>query len=734
VARPWPPLAWLAMAIAKVEPLLSTRNVRGPFDYRLPESMGDVEVGTILVVPFGRQRIKAVVVEVAETSDLPSERLAEPIEALEAGVPRELVELGRWVGEEYCSTPSRGLGLVLPPGTGTGAEARRVRPLLELEVERTEEGEAALADGERLGLRQKAALRALAGGARPARALANEAGADRSTIRRLEQRGFVATREVERRRRPASTAVGHVAGRVELNGAQRRAVAEITHSLGHGGEWLLHGVTGSGKTEVYLAAAGEALERGMGSIVLVPEIALTPQTVERFRGRFGERVALLHSRMPAGARYDEWRRLRSGEARIAVGPRSAVFAPVADLGLIVIDEEHDSSYKQESDPRYDAREVAAHRAAEAGAVLVAGSATPRAESWERMPRIELPERVDGIRMPPVEVLDMRDGVRGPLHPRTVEALAELRREGGKGILLINRRGWSSHLACRSCGRAWQCPECDVSLVLHRSGALRCHHCGHAEPSPRSCPDCASVTIARIGAGTQQVESELASLLDPLEVFRLDSDSAGGGHAELLSRFERADSGVLVGTQMVAKGHDFPEVTLGIVLDADGSLRMPDFRSEERTFALITQLAGRSGRGAAGGRVLVQALATGAPSVRRAAAHDAPGFLADELGRRRELRYPPYSHLIEIGLASSDTERLERAAADLRDLVSERIGDDVELLGPATLFRLRGKHRRRLILKAGERREAVSAVRDAVAAAVKGRRLAEVAVSVDVDPQ
>ena len=218
----------------------------------------------------------------------------------------------------------------------------------------------------------------------------------------------------------------------------------------------------------------------------------------------------------------------------------------------------------------------------------------------------------------------------------------MRRTGGKAILLINRRGWSTHLACRSCGRAWECPDCDVSLVLHRSGALHCHHCGHTEPKPQSCPDCGSVTIAQVGAGTQRVESELAGLLDPLEVFRLDSDSAGGGHAELLSRFERADSGVLVGTQMVAKGHDFPEVTLGVVLDADGSLRMPDFRSEERTFALITQLAGRSGRGAAGGRVLVQAMAPEASSIRRAAKHDAAGFLAEELERRRELRYPPYS--------------------------------------------------------------------------------------------
>jgi primosomal protein N' (replication factor Y) (superfamily II helicase) len=722
------------VSIAKVEPLLSTRSVRGPFDYRLPTSMSEVGVGSILIVPFGRQRVKGVVVGLAETSEVPADRLAEPIEALEAGVPPDLVELGSWVGEEYCSTPSRGLGLVLPPGTGTGAQARRVRPLVELEVERTEAGERALTEGERLGLRQRAVLRTLADGPRPARALGNAAGADRATVRRLERRGLVVTREVERRRAPASLSVGAVSEGVVLNDAQRHATAAIAASLGRRGEWLLHGVTGSGKTEVYLASAQAALDRGQGAIVLVPEISLTPQTVDRFRRRFGDRVALLHSRMSPGARYDEWRRLRSGEARIAVGPRSAAFAPVGDLGLIVVDEEHDSSYKQESDPRYDAREVAARRASEAGAVLLAGSATPRPESWKAMPRLELPERVDGRPLPPVEVLDMRGGVRGPLHPATVDALAELRGSGGKAILLINRRGWSTHLACRSCGRAWECPQCDVSLVLHRSGALQCHHCGHSEAKPEACPDCGSVTIARVGAGTQRVEAELTELLEPLEVFRLDSDSAGGGHAEVLSRFERADSGVLVGTQMVAKGHDFPEVTLGVVLDADGSLRMPDFRSEERTFALITQLAGRSGRGAAGGRVLVQALAPDAPSIRSAAHHDSAGFLAGELERRRELRYPPYSHLIEVLLASPDAERLDRAAGEVRELVAERLDASVDLLGPAPLFRLRGKHRRRLLLKASERRPAVAAVRDAVAAAVRGRRLSEVAISVDVDPQ
>jgi primosomal protein N' (replication factor Y) (superfamily II helicase) len=729
------------VAIAKVEPLLTTRNVSGPFDYRLPEAMRDVEVGSVLVVPFGRQRVVGVVVGLADRSELPAGKLAEPLEALEAGVPPELVELGRWAAEEYCSTPARGLGLVLPPGVGTGAEARRVRPLVELEVEATPKGLEAIEGGARLGLRQRAALRGLAAGPKRARQLAATAGADRATLRRLEARGLVTTREIERRRRHRSPGVGAVRDGVRLTRDQRTALDVVVGALPEGADgassrsFLLHGVTGSGKTEVYLEAVRAALARGRGAIVLVPEIALTPQTMERFRRRFGDSVALLHSRMPAGARYDEWRRLRSGEARICVGPRSAAFAPVRDPGLVVIDEEHDASYKQESDPRYDAREVARQRAVQSGAVLLCGTATPRPESWHELERLELPSRVDGRALPPVEIVDMRGGVPGPLHPRTREAFSEVARNGGKAILLINRRGWSTHLTCRSCGHAWECPDCDVSLVLHRDGGLRCHHCGHAEPMPTACPECASVTIARVGSGTQRVEAELSEMLAPLEVFRLDSDSAAGGdHGELLRRFEVADSGVLVGTQMVAKGHDFPDVTLSVILDADGALRIPDFRSEERTFALITQLAGRSGRGEAGGRVLVQALATGAASIRYASRHDSPGFLTEELERRRALRYPPFSHLIQVALAGQDEPRVEAAAETVRELVEERLPADGELLGPAPLFRLRGRHRRRLLIKTERRRETVGAVREAVATAVRNRALRELAISVDVDPQ
>ena len=360
-------------------------------------------------------------------------------------------------------------------------------------------------------------------------------------------------------------------------------------------------------------------------IVLVPEIGLTPQTAARFEQRFGELVAIMHSKLSAGERFDEWTRMLAGEARICVGPRSAIFAPLADVGLIVIDEEHDPSYKQEGDPRYDARRVAERRADQAGAVLVAGSATPRPESFERLERIVLPERVDGRALPPVEIVGMLDAP-GPLHPRTRDALDAVRREGEKAIVLLNRRGWSNFLSCQVCGRVWKCPQCDVSLVLHRAAAaVACHHCGHREPVPGSCPDCGATSVARHGLGTERLERELEQLMEPLPVFRLDADVAKV--EDTLRRFDAAPGGVLVGTQMVAKGHDFPDVTLGVVVDADSTLRFPDFRAEERTFALVAQLAGRSGRGPRGGKVIVQTVDPAVDCLRHAAAHDAETFLA-----------------------------------------------------------------------------------------------------------
>ncbi|MDQ3644754.1 MAG: primosomal protein N', partial [Actinomycetota bacterium] len=598
--------------IAKVEPLTPARALRGPFDYLLKGALEEVGIGTMLVVPFGSRRLLGVVVEVAEQSDLPPERLAEPLAALEADVPPELVRLGLWVAHEYVSTPARGLALVLPPGTGTGA-GRRITPRRSLAASITEAGRRALEGGTGLGARQRAALEALREHRRRVAALVRDTGCDHGGLRRLEKRGLVTLEQaLEGPRRPVVSGVGAAGVVTSLTAPQEDALGEVVGRMdaraGTDRRLLLRGVTGSGKTEVYLRSVAATLARGRSAIVLVPEIALTPQIASRFMERFGDSVAVLHSRLSARERYDEWTRLRSGEARVCVGPRSAVFAPLANLGLIVVDEEHDSSYKQEGDPRYDARHVAERRAEACGAVLLAGSATPRPESVLRYERVELRERVDSRRLPPVELIGMA-GVSGPLHERTRDALDEIRRRDGKAIVLLNRRGWSNYLACAECGRVWDCPNCDVTLVLHRAaGRMSCHHCGHAEPVPHSCPDCGSVSVSRRGMGTEQLGAELERLVDPLPVFRLDADTAhGGGIARTLERFDAASAGVLVGTQMVAKGHDFPDVTLGVVLDADATLRFPDFRAEERTFALVAQLAGRSGRGSRGGKVLVQAL-------------------------------------------------------------------------------------------------------------------------------
>jgi primosomal protein N' (replication factor Y) (superfamily II helicase) len=729
------------MAIAKVEPLTTARGLRGPFDYRLPAAMADLEVGSVVRVPFGRRRTLGVIVGLAESSELPPERLAEPLEALEAGVPAELVRIGLWIAAEYCSTPSRGLQLVLPPGTG--AAGQRVRMRTELRAEISAAGEEALAGSGRLGAKQRAVLEALAAGEMSAGELAAAVGSDRQVLRRLEERELITTRSSQLRRSSAAVAIGAAAGRPQLLEEQERAVAEIVAALdgetGAARQLLLHGVTGSGKTEVYLAAVEAAIARGQGAIVLVPEIGLAPQAVARFRARLGDRFAVLHSALSPGERYDEWLRLRRGEANVCVGPRSAIFAPVRDLGLIVIDEEHDSSYKQEGDPTYDARAVARRRAEECGAVLVAGTATPRPESWLELPRLELPRRVDGRGMPPVEVLDMReaDPRSGPLHPDTWEALGEVRDSGAKAIVMVNRRGFAPWLTCRSCGRHWDCPNCDVSLIVHRQvGRVVCHHCAHAEPLPGACPDCGSTTLSQAGIGTEQLEALLAEQLDPMPIFRLDSDTASGrgAHARILAGFGEAESAVLVGTQMVAKGHDFPEVTLSAIVDADATLRFPDFRAGERTFAMVAQLAGRSGRGEAGGEVVVQTLAPLAPSIVHAACHDSAGFLGDEVERRRTLRYPPFSHLVRVVLKSESEPRLEAAASKLATALAETLPGDTDLLGPAPMFRVRGRYRRRLLSKARDREGTVAAIRTAVDRLAADRSLKDVAIGVDVDPQ
>jgi len=515
-----------------------------------------------------------------------------------------------------------------------------------------------------------------------------------------------------------------------LSASQRAALERIVGVLdaGKSANFLLYGATGSGKTEVYLQACAAALERGRGAIVLVPEIALTPQALGRFRARFGERIAVLHSALTEAERRDERARIARGEAPIVVGARSAVFAPVPRLGVICVDEEHDASYKQESDPRYDARTVAAKRAALEDAVAVFGSATPRPESWGSLERLDLGGRLSGP-LPPVRVVDLRREAGYPLSAPLLAELGAIAERGGKAILLLNRRGVAPALHCRACGTTLRCSNCDVALVLHGDRNLRCHHCGYAEPEPETCPVCASTELARLGAGTQRLERELEAQLPELERIRLDADTARrpGAMAAALARFAAADRAVLIGTQMVAKGHHFPRVALAAVVDADAGLGLPDFRAEERTFQLLTQLAGRSGRDAPG-RVLVQTFQPDSRAIELAARHDVARFLAGELERRRELGYPPYRHLVRIVVAGPEPDAPLQALAELK------AGLPGELLGPAPLLRLRGKFRAQLVAKTERPRGIAAQAGRLLSAAAPAMRRAGLTAVVDVDPQ
>jgi primosomal protein N' (replication factor Y) (superfamily II helicase) len=554
-------------------------------------------------------------------------------------------------------------------------------------------------------------------GSTPARALALIA--PHQPKRRGERREVAATSGLPAEPAPA-----------RLSDSQELALARIESLAGSGGgNVLLAGATGSGKTEVYIRACEAALAAGRGAIVLVPEIALTPQTLSRFRARFGDRVALLHSGLSEAARRDERERIVAGEASVVVGARSAVFAPLPSLGVICVDEEHDSSYKQESDPRYDARTVAAKRAALEGAVAIFGSATPRPESWQALERLELGGRI-GAPMPTVRVVDLRDETGYPLSAPLLAELGRLAEGGGKAILLLNRRGVAPALHCRACGSTRRCPNCDVAFTLHGDGTLRCHHCAAREPAGDTCPACGSPELARIGAGTQRLERELERRVPELERIRLDADAVAKPEQlrEALERFARAERAVLVGTQMVAKGHHFAGVELAAVVDADTGLGLPDFRAEERTFQLLTQLAGRSGRDAPG-RVLVQTFQPESRAVEHAARHDVAGFLAGELERRRALGYPPFRHLVRVLVSGPELADATRALEELKAGLPE-----FELLGPAPLLRLRGRHRAQLVGKTERPRALASRAAALLAAAAPAMRGAGLAAVVDVDPQ
>jgi primosomal protein N' (replication factor Y) len=570
--------------------------------------------------------------------------------------------------------------------------------------------------------------------------------AERTSLRALVAAGLA---RIEHRVVPRATEAREIAAPlgITLKPAQAQAVDALTAALPGGfASFLLQGITGSGKTEVYLRVIAAARAAGRGALVLVPEIALTPQLAARFRARFGDDVAVLHSGLPPRERLAAWRQLRAGEVGIALGARSAVFAPVHALGVVVVDEEHDPSFKQEEGVRYHARDLAVVRAQRAGAIAILGSATPSLESTYnvvrgRFTRLVLPERATPRPLPDVSVVDLRRHPPGPdglLSGPLAEALAAALAAGEQSILFLNRRGFSTVLLCHACGHVVRCPSCAVSMTYHRGRSrLVCHYCGRVQHVPEKCPSCASTRLERMGAGTERVEAIVRERFPDARVARLDRDTAGegaaagGGLAAILARMHAGEIDVLVGTQMVTKGHDFPGVTLVGVLKPDQTMNLPDFRAAERTFQLIEQVAGRAGRGDRPGRVIIQTYDPEHPSIVAAATHDYEGFARAELAAREETGYPPYTRMIALRIDARDGARA-RAAAQVAAQAAGRAGAAVTIRGPAEapLAMLRGRARWQVWLSSADR-GAVAAAARAASAAV--RPTGDLRFAVDVDP-
>lgn len=742
------------MTIAKVVVDISTRDVSSAFDYTVPPGQeSDIEVGCAVLVPFGPRSVVGWVVGLAATSDVA--RL-KPLTRVLSGplFSEQAAALALRIAQEYVSALPEAVRLMLPPGTSPRAvkvvaedgsvswtlAPPAVKPAEERLVTLVADSGFQPAKTARI---QRSILSALANGPVTTSELAAELGPVSSAIKRLEAAGAVEVVERRRFRTPAGRS--REALRHERLSAGQQAALDASLKVARtGGTLLLDGVTGSGKTEVYLRAIEEVLAQGGGAIVLVPEISLTPQTVGRFRSRFADGVAVLHSRLSLGERLDEWDRARSGEARVVVGARSALFAPVHDLRLVIIDEEHESSYKQGSSPRYHARTVAEWICAASGAGLVLGSATPAFESLlaaqeGRYDLVVLPERVAGGELPHIDVVDMvsefTEGFRSMFSRRLQAGLSQVAQGGHKAVLLLNRRGFASFLLCRECSFVPTCESCSTSLTYHEQGSfLACHHCAKRVPVPPVCPKCQSPYLRQFGAGTQRVVTELELLMPDLPVVRMDADttSGKGGHEKMLSEFEALESGVLVGTQMVAKGLDYPDVTLVGVLSADTTLHLPDFRAAERTWQLLSQVAGRAGRGPLGGSVVIQTYWPDHVAVRAAATGDRAPLLAEEYAARRELGYPPFGRLANL-IVSAPTESAARTTAErIAAALEPALPPGARILGPspAPLAKLKNAYRWHVLVKAPVGCELSAAIR---AALVGTKKAEDASIAVDIDP-
>ncbi|MEY2465703.1 MAG: hypothetical protein QOD03_224 [Verrucomicrobiota bacterium] len=669
--------------------------LRKEFDYLVPpELVGQVDVGSRVQVPFGPRKILGCVTALAEESAQTKLKPIIKVIGAQTLVTPKVLQLARWIADYYCCAPETALKSVLPEVVRKEKSGWRERLFVR----------ALPFTGElpKLAKRQREIWNIIEERREiPLQELLELAETTASTIRRLEDKGLIEITAQISERDPYAREHILPSQPLIVNTAQASALEKIKSAMNDAGAtpktsrtFLLHGVTGSGKTEIYLQAIAHALEQGKGAIVLVPEISLTPQTVERFKARFSSGplqtlVAVLHSHLSAGERHDEWHKIRQGRARIVIGARSAIFAPVDPLGLIIVDEEHEHTYKQEESPRYHARDVAIMRGQMEGAPVVLGSATPSLESYfncrkGKFTLLELPERVDDQKMPRVRVVDMRQTAKKEkgiaiFSPQLKEAMTQRLERGEQTILFLNRRGYSSSLQCPLCGFVATCPNCSISLTYHRhEQKLSCHICGHNEKVPAICPNekCRNPKIRFAGLGTQKVEETLRKLFPKASIRRMDADTMKrkDDYRKTLGDFRTGKIDILIGTQMIAKGLHFPNVTLVGIIYADLALHQPDFRAGERTFQLLTQVAGRAGRGDIEGEVVVQAFTPFHPAIQYARRHDFVGFNEQELEFREQLKYPPFSRVALLTLKGRNEEKVKFSTEHLkRELEKKLLG-------------------------------------------------------------
>ncbi|MFW6108080.1 MAG: replication restart helicase PriA, partial [bacterium] len=720
------------------------------FTYRVPGGLRDEVVpGRRVRVPFRGRPVVGYCVALAETTEL--DRVLDVESVLDEGplISAEMLDLTRWIADYYCCAWGQALEAALPGGVRRDIR-HRMQTVVRLAVPRADVPDHVEELEARAG-KQARALDVLASLEHRAtvQELAGLADCSASTVRALARTGLIELSREEVDDDPLLSAEPTEAEAVppRLEPAQDAALKRILslRRRKESGVVLMHGVTGSGKTEVYLQAIARVVAEGGGAIVLVPEISLTPQTVRRFRARF-DRVAVLHSHLTEAQRHEQWRAIRSGDVQVVVGARSAVFAPMPDLGLIVVDEEDGTSFKQDQVPRYHARDVAVVRGRTAGAVVVLGSATPALESYRNAKRgkyelARLPGRVLGRPMPDVELVDMRAESSRPggsrfLSHRLLTLIEDRLSRDEQAIVFLNRRGFSTYVFCTRCGWSLTCAHCDISMTYHR-GADRavCHHCGLRARVPARCPECRSDTVKSIGLGTEKVEAELVERFPDVPCARMDSDSVRGrgAHRRVLDAFRAGRARILVGTQMIAKGLDFPGVTLVGVVNADTALHLPDFRAGERTHQLVSQVAGRTGRGPKGGLVVIQTWQPEHYTMRTAAAHDYATFAETELEHRRQLGFPPFTRAARIVIDGKRLGDVKQAAHDVARAMTaqrERTGGVVHGPMPCPIERIKDRHRWHILVLGGKS----SVVRAMIAAArpafPTGRR---VRVAVDVDP-